>query len=166
LCPQPLPKPWECEHVSLLTRLLARVSAVCSQPLPEPWESKLSALQKLIVLRMLRPDKVVPRVSQFVTAKLGERFTDPPPFDLAACHADSHCCAALIFVLSPGSDPMNQVRAIRWLLLLHAPYLTTRSLPTHFTRDDGHHPTTYHHQPPPPLLSIAAQVRRHNWFRR
>ena len=95
-------------------------------------QGKLSALQKLIVLRMLRPDKVVPRVSQFVTAKLGERFTDPPPFDLAACHADSHCCAALIFVLSPGSDPMNQVRAIRWLLLLHAPYLTTRSLPTYF----------------------------------
>ena len=80
------------------------------EPFPEPWENNLNAMQKLILLRMLRPDKVVPKISLFVTEKLGERFTDPPPFDLAACHADSHCCAALIFVLSPGSDPMNQVR--------------------------------------------------------
>lgn len=30
--------------------------------LPEPWESELTDFQKLIVMRMIRPDKVIPKV--------------------------------------------------------------------------------------------------------
>lgn len=43
---------------------------------------------------------------QFVKAKLGEKFVEPPPFDLAKSYADSNCSIPLIFVLSPGADPM------------------------------------------------------------
>ena len=48
----------------------------------------------------------MPLVIDFVKDKLGEKFVDPPPFDLAKSYADSNPTIPLIFVLSPGADPM------------------------------------------------------------
>ena len=50
--------------------------------------------------------QVVASVVDFVHDKLGEKFVDPPPFDLAKSYADSNSSIPLIFVLSPGADPM------------------------------------------------------------
>lgn len=58
---------------------------------------------------MIRPDKLMPAVSKFVVQNLGEYFISPPLFDLKLVFADSRCDTPLIFVLSPGSDPMKQL---------------------------------------------------------
>uniref|UniRef100_A0A8C6ZQS7 Uncharacterized protein n=1 Tax=Nothoprocta perdicaria TaxID=30464 RepID=A0A8C6ZQS7_NOTPE len=78
-----------------------------SFPLPKQFSNILNDLQKMIILRCLRPDKIGPAVTTFVTDKLGKKFVEPPPFDLTKSYLDSNSTIPLIFVLSPGADPMS-----------------------------------------------------------
>jgi len=63
----------------------------------------------MCVLRCIRPDKIVPSISKFVVDRLGEYFVTPPAFDLAVIFKDSGPSIPLIFVLSPGADPLNSL---------------------------------------------------------
>jgi len=78
--------------------------------LPGIWDDKLSTLQKLCVLRCIRPDKLSLGVLEFVRSVMGDQFVKPPPFDLEACYADSSPITPLVFILSPGSDPMSAIQ--------------------------------------------------------
>jgi hypothetical protein len=80
-----------------------------SAPLPNPWSSKLDAFQRLLLLRVLRPDKLTTAISEFVKQAMGARFVEPPPLDIDRCFKDSSATTPLIFVLSPGSDPMSML---------------------------------------------------------
>lgn len=42
----------------------------------------------------------------YVNKHLGTKYTEPPPFSLPDSYSDSHCCSPLVFILSPGADPM------------------------------------------------------------
>ncbi|KXZ49009.1 hypothetical protein GPECTOR_23g1 [Gonium pectorale] len=73
--------------------------------LPMSYGSRLNPFQRVLLMRMFRPDKVVPAVQAFVASSLGTKFTEPPPFDLVGSYEESSCTVPLLFVLSPGSDP-------------------------------------------------------------
>jgi len=77
--------------------------------LPGQWETKLNKFQKLLVLRCLRPDKMAAAIRNYIIYEMGNEFVEPPPFDLASSFQDSSCCVPLIFILSPGSDPMSNL---------------------------------------------------------
>lgn len=92
---------------------LHKYKEMADHPNPQDWKYPDSAdlilndLRKLIVLRTIRPDKIVPAISLFVINYLGQEFMSPPPFDLSLVFRDSSQITPLIFILSPGSDPMN-----------------------------------------------------------
>lgn len=68
--------------------------------------SKVDDLTGLIIIRCLRPDKVVHAVKNFVVSKIGQQYIEPPQFDLNASYEESDPKTPLIFILSPGTDPM------------------------------------------------------------
>jgi dynein heavy chain len=81
-------------------------------PLPGKWESKLSLLQKLCILRALRLDRVLYAVSQFISVHIGHQFASAPTFDLEKIFEKSSCTTPLIFILSPGVDPNDQIATL------------------------------------------------------
>ncbi|GLI65190.1 hypothetical protein VaNZ11_008652 [Volvox africanus] len=80
------------------------------EPLPEPWQSRLDPFQRILVLRTIRPDKLIPALTLFVADTMGKRFVEPMPFAIEPSFNDSSATSPLIFVLSPGSDPMASLQ--------------------------------------------------------
>ena len=80
-------------------------------PLPCGWNDKLNSFQKMVFCRTLRPDKVIEAAQLFITEKFGQKFIEPPAFDLPACFEDATNMTPLIFVLSVGADPMADLVA-------------------------------------------------------
>lgn len=79
---------------------------------PDQWAFPADATMvkgflKLLIMRAIRPDKLVPSVSKFIVEFIGEKYVTPPSFDLGNIYLESRPTTPLIFVLSPGSDPLK-----------------------------------------------------------
>ncbi|XP_060775597.1 dynein axonemal heavy chain 2 [Neoarius graeffei] len=74
-------------------------------PLPGEWENGCSELQRMLIVRSLRQDRVSFCVTSFIINNLGSCFVEPPVLDMKAVVEDSTSKTPLIFVLSPGVDP-------------------------------------------------------------
>lgn len=68
--------------------------------------SHYNKFQGLCIMRVIRPDILVPAIADFVVSQLGVYFITPPEFDLGVVFKDSSSSTPLIFVLSPGADPL------------------------------------------------------------
>ena len=80
--------------------------------LPTKYEAKLSSFQRCMVIKILQQTKMMYAVKEFVKKELGPMFIESPPFDLEGTLADSKCYTPIIFILSPGADPIAYLHAL------------------------------------------------------
>lgn len=76
-----------------------------SDEFPGKWKDATD-LQRLVILRALRLDCVTEAIELFIVKNLGKKFTQPPRFDISVSYNYSNCERPLVFILSPGVDPM------------------------------------------------------------
>ena len=65
-----------------------------------------------MLIKVLNNMKMINGVKAFVKGELGAHFIESPPFDLEGCLRDSSNVTPIIFVLSPGADPIAYLIAL------------------------------------------------------
>lgn len=80
--------------------------------LPDNLELKLDSFQKMVIYKLLREEKLISLIKNFVLNNLGKIFIESPVFDLKGSFADSTPTTPIIFVLSPGADPISYLLAL------------------------------------------------------
>ncbi|XP_063958044.1 dynein axonemal heavy chain 6-like isoform X2 [Lytechinus pictus] len=75
---------------------------------PFSWEI-LKPIERLLLIKVLRPDSLVASVRAFVNELMGDKFLSSGGFDLKEIFEGSTAVNPLIFILSPGVDPTAQL---------------------------------------------------------
>ncbi|XP_018654464.1 LOW QUALITY PROTEIN: hypothetical protein Smp_130810 [Schistosoma mansoni] len=74
------------------------------------YNKKLTSFQKLLLVSTLYKEKMMKVIRNFITINLGKEFTEIPSSisSLSNLYKEMNSYTPLIFILSHGSDPMNQ----------------------------------------------------------
>ncbi|CAB1338188.1 unnamed protein product, partial [Coregonus sp. 'balchen'] len=79
-----------------------------NEKFPQEWKNK-SSLQRLCMMRALRPDRMTYAVRDFVEEKLGSQYVVGRSLDFAVSFEESGPATPMFFILSPGVDPLKDV---------------------------------------------------------
>jgi len=80
------------------------------QPLPQKWNDKTS-LQKLCIIRCLRPDRMTNALDDFVRQILGDRYSDEAAFNMQEVFNESSPANPIFCLLFPGVNPYSDVES-------------------------------------------------------
>ncbi|XP_062977556.1 dynein axonemal heavy chain 17 [Elgaria multicarinata webbii] len=78
---------------------------------PKEWKNK-TALQKLCMMRCMRPDRMSYAVKNFVEEKMGSKFVEGRSVEFSKSYEESSQSTPIFFILSPGVDPLKDVEAL------------------------------------------------------
>ena len=78
---------------------------------PQEWKNKTS-LQKLCMMRALRPDRMTYAIKTFIEEQMGSQYTENRSVEFAKSYEESGPATPIFFILSPGVDPLKDVEAL------------------------------------------------------
>ena len=80
-------------------------------PLPGNWR-RIPEFHKLLIVRALRPDRLLPAISAFVKHEMGYKFLIARRNTLSSLFPDTEPHVPILFILTPGVDPSKDVEAL------------------------------------------------------
>jgi dynein heavy chain len=84
--------------------------------MPSNYSKNLDDWKQILVLRVVRPDRVTPALTQFIKKRMGARYIDEALFDMRACFNESSSSTPIFFVLFPGVDVTQDVESLGKML--------------------------------------------------
>ena len=81
------------------------------EKLPGDWNKK-EPLQKLCIMRCLRPDRMIYATQGFIIEKIGKKYVDVQQLPFEESFKESGFATPMFFILSPGVDPLNDVESL------------------------------------------------------
>lgn len=88
-------------------KLFAAADENVLDALPEAWKARLTAFQRLILLRIFHLSQLPQAIVEFISNEMGDEFGNPPLFNIQKSFEDSNFSSPLIFILAPENDPME-----------------------------------------------------------
>ena len=83
-----------------------------NQPLPEPFQATLNEFERLMLLRCFRPNRIIFAMNHYVATAMGEKYLVPPTIHFDSILEQASSTTPVMFVLSPGSDPTNDIQKL------------------------------------------------------
>lgn len=80
--------------------------------IPCGYTEKLSKFQILLLMRVLRPDRVINAIKNFIIDKMNDYYVKSPPINYEKIYASSSNKTPIVFILSPGADPLADVQKL------------------------------------------------------
>ncbi|KAF5277248.1 hypothetical protein FQR65_LT00356 [Abscondita terminalis] len=78
---------------------------------PQEWKNK-TALQRLCMIRALRPDRMTYAVATFIEEKLGPKYVDNKTMEFEKSFEETSPSTPIFFILSPGVNPLKDVETL------------------------------------------------------
>ncbi|KAL0281201.1 UNVERIFIED_CONTAM: hypothetical protein PYX00_002260 [Menopon gallinae] len=78
---------------------------------PQEWKNKTS-LQRLCMMRALRPDRMTYAMSVFIEEKLGYKYVEGKTLEFAKSYQETSPSTPIFFILSPGVNPLKDVEEL------------------------------------------------------
>ncbi|CAF1414151.1 unnamed protein product, partial [Adineta steineri] len=80
--------------------------------LPKPFDILLNDFEKLMLIRCFSPNRIIFAINKYITKIMGEKYIIPPTAYFDSIFEQSKCHIPVIFILSPGSDPTNDIQKL------------------------------------------------------
>jgi dynein heavy chain len=80
-----------------------------TESMPNGYSENLDVFKQILIIRCLRPDRMINATKTFIAVKLNEYYVQPPSLVYEKVFLQSNEKMPIVFILSPGADPLNDV---------------------------------------------------------